>query len=148
MAAQLQAQQVRESLNAHVAFKGHEVRQAYGPVIGWGELQRLLADRSCVRYPCEIVFDAAPLHPGELAHPVPKGAQPEDGFALHVHPFFMTQLDKVPYLVLYQLVLVNYGEFAATGDAEIFGANALGLSTEDYYEAMCGLADQLSGGRM
>ena len=29
-----------------------------------------------------------------------------------VHPFFETQLDHVPALVLYQLVALNYGEFA------------------------------------
>ena len=81
-----------------------------------------------MRYPCEIVFDAAPLQAGEFAHPVAKGDRPEDGFTLYVHPFFMTQLEQVPLLVLYQLVLVNYGAFAAPEDAETFGAAALGLA--------------------
>lgn len=144
MASQLQAQDVRESLNAHVAAKGDEIRHKYGPALGWNELQRILADRSCVRYPCEIVFDAAALQTGEFAHPVPKGDRPEDGFALHVHPFFITQLEQVPLLVLYQLVLVNYGEFATSGDAEAFGAAALGLSRDDYYTRLCGLADQVA----
>ena len=144
MAVQLQAQDARESLNTHVAAKGDEVRQKYGPHIGWAELQRILADRSCVRYPCELVFDASQLQPGEVAHPVPKGDQPEDGFTMHVHPFFMTQLEEVPLLALYQLVLVNYGEFAAPDDAETFGAAALGLSRDDYYTRLCGLADQVA----
>ena len=48
---------------------------------------------------------------------------------MYVHPFFMTQLEQVPLLVLYQLVLVNYGAFAAPEDAETFGAAALGLAT-------------------
>ena len=60
-----------------------------------------------------------------------------------VTPFFMTQLQQVPLLVLYQLVRVNYGEFASPDDAETFGASALGLSKEDYYLALCELADQL-----
>ena len=47
---------------------------------------------------------------------------------MYVHPLFMTQLEKVPLLVLYQLVLVNYGEFASPDDAETFGAAALGLT--------------------
>ena len=144
MAVQLQAQDARESLNTHVAAKGDEARQKYGPHIGWAELQRILADRSCVRYPCELVFDASQLQPGEVAHPVPKGDQPEDGFTMHVHPFFMTQLEEVPLLALYQLVLVNYGEFAAPDDAETFGAAALGLSRDDYYTRLCGLADQVA----
>ena len=43
------------------------------------ELRQILEDRACVRYPCEVVFDAGPLEPGEFAHPVAKGERPEDG---------------------------------------------------------------------
>jgi hypothetical protein len=42
-------------------------------------------------------------------------------------------------------VLVNYGEFASAEDAETFGAAALGLARDDYYQALCGLADQVGG---
>ena len=56
------------------------------------ERQRLMEDRACVRYPCEIVFDSGPLEPGECAHPVAKGDRPEDGFAMYVHPFFLARL--------------------------------------------------------
>ena len=128
MATQLTADDARQSLNAHVAAKGAEIFEKYGPRIGWKELLRILEDRACVRYPCQIVFDAAQLGPGEFAHPVPKSDNPEDDFTMHVHPCFMTQLPYVPYLVLYQLVLVNYGEFASSDDAEIFGAAALGVA--------------------
>jgi hypothetical protein len=96
-----------------------------------------------VRYPCEIVFDAAPLQAGEFAHPVAKSDHPRDGFVIYVHPLFMMQLEQVPLLVLYQLVLVNYGAFASPDDAETFGAAALGLSKDEYYESLCRLADEL-----
>lgn len=137
------AEDGRQSLNAHVAAKGDEIRAKYGPRIGWAELLRILQDRTCVRYPCDIVFDAAPLQPGEFAYPVARGEKPEDGFDLYVHPYFMMQPDRVPYLVLYQLVLVNYGGFASAEDAEIFGACALGLPREEYYETLCALADEI-----
>lgn len=143
MPLQLTADDACQSLNAHVAAKGAELFEKYGPHIGWAELQRILADRSCVRYPCDLAFDAAPLQPGEFAHPVAKGDKPEDGFTMHVHPIFMTQLDQVPLIVLYQLVLVNYGQFASPEDAETFGAQALGLSANDYYTRLCLLADQV-----
>jgi hypothetical protein len=145
MAVQLGSKDVRESLNTHVAAKGAEIFEKYGPHIGWQELLRILADGACVRYPCRIEFDAAPLQPGEFAHPIAVGERPEDGFTMHVHPFFMTQLEQVPLLVLYQLVLVNYGEFAAPDDAETFGAHALGLSSSDYYTRLCLLADKVGG---
>jgi hypothetical protein len=145
MAIQLTAQDARQSLNAHVAAKGAEIRAKYGPTIGWRELLRILEDREVVRYPCEIVFDSGPLQPGEFAHPMARGKRPEDGFVICVHPSFITQMERVPHLVLYQLVLVNYGEFASAEDAETFGAAALGLVRDDYYQALCGLADQVGG---
>ena len=97
----------RQSLNAHVASKADEIRAKYGPHIGWKELLQILADRSCVRYPCEVVFGTAPLESGEFAYPAPKGESPDDGFTIYVHPYFATQLSRVPHLVLYQLVVVN-----------------------------------------
>src|SRR5205809_5107062 len=145
MSKQLTAEDARQSLSAHVAAKGDEIRQKYGPRIGWAELQRILQDRSCVRYPCDIVFDAARLEPGEFAYPLAKGEEPDAGFTIFVHPLFMTQLEQVPHLVLYQLVLVNYGEFASADDAETFGAAALGIAKEEYYDRLCTLADQLGG---
>ncbi|MBI4658848.1 MAG: hypothetical protein HY735_08395 [Verrucomicrobia bacterium] len=144
MSKQLTIDDARQSLNAHVAAKGEEIRAKYGPHIGWNQLQQILGDRAFVRYPCTIVFDAGPLLEGEFAHPVIQGEHPEDGFAIHVHPYFATQSDRVPALVLYQLVLVNYGEFASADDAETFGAAVLGMSKDEYYQAVCGLADEIS----
>jgi hypothetical protein len=142
MSKQLTTEDGRLSLNAHAAAMGLEIREKYGPRIGWTELQRILQDRSCVRYPCEILFDAAGLQTGEFAHPVAKAEQPEAGFTIFVHPLLLLQLERVPPLVLYQLVLINYGDFASADDAETFGANALGLSKEDYYRALCEVADE------
>lgn len=145
MANTLTADDVRQSLTAHVAEKAAEIHAKYGPNLGWEQLQRLLRDRAYVRYPCEIAFEAAPLQPGEFAHPVAQGARPEDGFTIFVHPFFLTRLPVVPSLILYQLVLVNYGEFASADDAETFGAGVLGLTKDEYYTQLCGLADQIGG---
>lgn len=146
MAKQLTADDARQSLTSHVAEKGAEICAKYGPHLGWTKLQLLLQDRACVRYPCEIKFDASSLDPGEFAHPVPKSDAPEDGFTMHVHPVYLLDLARVPYLVLYQLVTVNYGEFAAAEEAEVFGANALGISRDEYYDTLCELADRLGAG--
>ena len=135
----------RKSLGEHAAEKGAEILAKYGPKIGWSQLLRILEDRACVRYPCRLAFEETELQPGEFAYPKPNGARPEDGFTIFVHPLFMTQLDQVPMLVLYHLVLVNYGAFASSEDAEQFGAAALGLTVEDYYRLLCESADQLAG---
>jgi len=143
MSVQLTAEDAKQSLTAHVAAKGEELRKKYGPEIGWKELLQILEDKTFCRYPCKTEFSAEALMPGEFAYPAPAGERPEDGFKIYVHPFFITQLARVPYLVLYHLVAVNYGEFASADDAEIFGANALGLSKDEYYEALCEMADSI-----
>jgi hypothetical protein len=145
MPTQLSTDDFHQSLNGHVAAKGEEIRAQFGPNIGWRELLRILEDRACVRYPCTVTFAAAALQPGEFAHPVQNGENPEDGFVIQVHPIFMTQPEHVPALVLYQLVVVNYGGFASSDDAETFGAAALGLSKDEYYDRLCALADLLDG---
>ncbi len=144
MPKQLTADDARLSLNAHVTAKGAEIRAKYGPLIGWRELGQILEDRTVVRYPCSVEFNSAPLQAGEFALPVARSEKPEDGFTMYVHPLFMTQLQDVPALVLYQLVVVNYGEFASGDDALAFGAAALGLSEDAYYAQLCELADPIS----
>ena len=146
MAITLTADDAKQSLTTHVETKGVEVYSKYGPLLGWGELQRLLADHAYVRYPVKLVFDSAPLLPGEIAHPVQDGERPEEGFTMVVHPIFQLQLDLVPAIVLYQLVAVNYGVFASSDDAETFGAAALGLTRDEYYEMLCAASDQVGGG--
>ena len=146
MATQLTANDAKQSLNAHVAAKGAAVFEQYGPTIGWTQLQAILRDHACVRYPCDLVFDSSRLNPGEFAFPEPKGETPEEGFTLFVHPIYMTQLAMVPFLALYQLVTVNYGEFASADDAETFASSALGLPREEYYRILCDLADELGAG--
>lgn len=144
MPTQLTAEDARQSLTAHVAARGLELHQKYGPTMGWAELLRVLEDRAFCRYSCEIVFDAKPLLPGEFAHPSMKADRPEDGFIMHVHPRFFAQLDRVSWLVLYQLVALNYGEFASSEDAEMFGAAALGLTRDEYYSELCKMADEVT----
>jgi len=137
--------EARQSLNDHVAGKGAEIHAKYGPIIGWNEIERILQDPEVVRYPCTIAFSTDGLEEGEFAYAHPLGETPEEGFVIRVHPLYVTCLSKVPHLVLYHLVAVNYGEFASIDDAETFGSAALGMDKEDYYHAVCQLADQLQG---
>jgi hypothetical protein len=143
MSRQLTAEDARESLESHVADKGFAIYEKYGPHLGWEQLMQLLEDRTLVRYPCEISFDAEGLEEGEFAHPTARGESPEDGFIMYVHPYFATQPERAVALILYQLVLVNYGPFASPNDAETFGACALGIPKDEYYDLLCEAADEL-----
>jgi hypothetical protein len=137
--------EARGAMADHVAFKGAQIREKYGPAIGWAELQRLVADPEFVRYPCQVAFAAERLLPNEPAYAAPVGDRPEDGYIIAIHPYFALDPSRVPYLALYQLVVVNYGPFASSDDAEVFGAAALGLDRETYYETLCALADEMGG---
>lgn len=145
MAIQLTAEDARQSLTGHVEQKGIEVFGKYGPQLGWDRLQLLLEDRAFVRYPCEVVFDATPFQPGEFAHPVQKGRLPEEGFTMFVHPAFEAQRERAVHAILYQLVVVNYGDFASPDEAETFGAASLGLTRDEYYALLCEMSDEVGG---
>ncbi len=80
MESKLTAEDARQSLTDHVAAKGAEIREKYGPRIGWHELLRILEDRTVCRYPCEIVFDAEPLHRGGVRLSKGKGGTPGGRF--------------------------------------------------------------------
>lgn len=144
MATQLTADDARQSLTSHVEAKGIEVLSRHGLLTSPADLERLFEDRTQVRYPCRLAFDAAPLQPGEFAYAEPQGPRPEDGFTIFVHPVFQSEPARVPALVLYQLVAVNYGEFASAHDAETFGAAALGLTRDEYYALLCESADRVA----
>ena len=144
MPRQLTADDARQSLATHVAEKGQQLYMKYGPDISWNKLLALLDDRTLVRYPCEIAFDAQPLQPGEFACAIAKSEQPEDGFTIFVHPFFALELHCVPHMVLYHLVVVNNGDMATAIEAEIFGATALGMLRDEYYSLLCGYADSIA----
>jgi hypothetical protein len=143
MATQLTTEDARQSMEAHAAAKGAEMREKYGPTIGWGQLLKIIADRTLVRYPCDIVFDAGALQEDECAAAEPKGDHPSAGFTIFVHPVIATQPPQAVQLVLYQLVAVNYGPFASADDAEALGSAALGISKDEYYRQLCQIADQL-----
>jgi hypothetical protein len=138
MPKQLTLDDARRSLAGHLADRGAAIHAKYGPRVGWNELHQLLQDKECCRYPVEIVFSDQGLEDGEFAHPFAKSDDPNDGYVMRVHPFFAT--------VLYQLVLVNYGDFASPEDAETFGAAVLGIDREDYHDQLCELADMVSTG--
>jgi hypothetical protein len=146
MARQDKTVTARQCLSAELASIAADIRHQYGPDIGWEEIQTLLRDPHFTPFPCEIRFDSAPLLPGEFGHAVPRGSTREEGFIIYLHPRFASQLSRVSYLVLHQLVLINYGDAATADDAETFGSVALGLSKDAYYRALCDLACQIDGG--
>jgi hypothetical protein len=133
----------RMALRDHVLEKARAARGRHGPVIDHDAILRLLDDREVVRYPVGVRFDAGTLRPGEFAHAEPLGDHPSRGFCLFIHPLFEHRREVWPLLIAYHIPPVNYGEIAGAGDCELFGATLLGLEADEYYRALCTLADSI-----
>jgi len=135
------AEEAQHSLRDHIITKATDARLRRGGLIDKQVMLQLLDDRSVVRYPLGVRFDAEPLQPGEFACLEPLGSHPSDGFCLYIHPTFETVDDLFPLLVAYYIPSVNYGEVASHTEAELFGATLNGIDVEEYYKILCSVAD-------
>lgn len=142
----LTEQDGRTALREHAEAKAREARLGLGLYVDADAIVRVLDDRAVVRYPVGIRFDAEPLEPGEFAWPMPLGDHPSEGFCLFIHPWFESQPQVWPLLIAYHIPSINYGDIVSHDDAECYGAALLGLSPEEYYRALCELADSIPGG--
>jgi len=142
----LTAEDARVALRDHVEEKALAARRRYGGTVDEGAVRRMLEDRSVVRYPTQLRFDAEPLESGEFAHAEPLGRRAVDGFLLFVHPMLEKEPRLLPLAVAYHIVRINYGEIVTHQEAELFGATLLGLDREEYYQALCALADGIPAG--
>jgi hypothetical protein len=133
----------KRALRDHVLERAHIARTKYGPTIDVEAIMRLLDDRTVVRYPVGIRFDATGLRIGEFAYAEPLAEDPKQGFCLFVHPAFEARREILPLLIAYHIPPVNYGDIAEPEDCEAFGAALLGLSVESYYQRLCELADSI-----
>ncbi|MBM4100718.1 MAG: hypothetical protein FJ256_00445 [Phycisphaerae bacterium] len=138
------AEEAQQSLRDHIVAKAMDARLRRGGPMDRGGMMRLLEDRSVVRYPLGVRFDAEPLQPGEFACVESLGEHPSDGFCLFIHPMFENVDDLIPLLIAYYIPSVNYGEVASHVEAELFGATLLGIDVEEYYAILCSVADTVN----
>ncbi|OQX31037.1 MAG: hypothetical protein B0D96_08300 [Candidatus Sedimenticola endophacoides] len=134
---------VHSMVTVHASEKAAEIRARFGPEIDYATVVQLLGDRRYTRYPVEIRFVSEGIEPGMFALTEPASENPDDGYVMNIHPFFEDRPDALPALILYQTVLVNYGDIATANDAEIFGAGVLGMERDDYYDLIVRLTDSL-----
>ncbi len=128
----------------HAEAKAREIRSRYGPDIDHAVLLRILEDRRSIRYPVEIRFTADGIEPGMFGKTEQIAEDPADGYVIYLHEHFRDRPEVLPALVLYQSVLVNYGDLATAYDAEIFGSGVLGMDQDEYYELIVDLTDSIA----
>jgi len=144
MEKKLTAEDGKRALLHHVVEKALDLREKYGNFIDYETLLKILKDHDCVRYPTRLEFNSQPIDEGLFAVTDPVSAEdPSQGYIIYVHEHFKDRLDDVPALVLYHLVVVNYGDVATKEEAELFGATVLGMEKEEYYQLLCHLTDQI-----
>ena len=131
------------ALSGHVLEKALLGRERYGPTIDEGALLRLIQDREIIRFPTYIKYNDEALMDGEFAWARPRGERPKDGYDIVVATMFQDRPDDLVAIVAYHLVRVNYLDVATHKEAELFGAALLGVEIDEYYERLCGLADEL-----
>ena len=134
---------IHSAVSQHATEKAAEIRSRYGPEIDYPAVLRMLEDRRCIRYPVEIRFVVDGIEPGMFGKTDPASKDPADGYVISLHRSFENRSDLLPALILYQSVLVNYGDLATAIDAELFGAGILGLDRDAFYEQIVAVTDAL-----
>lgn len=133
----------RQSLRDHIIERARLARDSWAGCVDRAAIMAMLEDRSVVRYPVGVRFDAGPLRRAEFAVLEPLGDHPRDGFCLSIHPALAGDDELLPLLIAYYIPSVNYGDVAGHTEAELFGSTLLGLDTEAYYRVLCAVADAM-----
>ncbi len=134
---------IHSAVSMHAVERAKEIRSRYGPDIDYPAVLRMLEDRKSIRYPVEIRFVSDSIEHGMFAHTEQLSENPDDGYLISLHSHFQGRPEVLPVLILYQLVLVNYGDLATADDAELFGSGVLGMDRDEYYEQIVALTDDL-----
>jgi len=137
---------VHSAVSQHAIHKAQEIRSLYGADIDYSTVLRMLDDRRCIRYPVEIRFTSEGIEPGLFGKTEQVSDNLDDGYVISLLPQFESRPDVLPALILYQSVLVNYGDLATADDAELFGSEVLGLDRDAYYEQIAELTDSVWSG--
>ncbi|MCU7904256.1 MAG: hypothetical protein KZQ76_00100 [Candidatus Thiodiazotropha sp. (ex Epidulcina cf. delphinae)] len=137
---------IHSAVSTHAIEKAKQIRARYGPVIDYPALLQMLKDRKCIRHPVEIRFVSDGIEPGLFGKTAPVSDNPDDGYVISLHQHFENHPEVLPALILYQSVLVNYGDLATADDAELFASTALDLDREVYYAQIVALTDALWSG--
>ncbi len=140
----LTIEQGRQAFAHHVIERALALREKCGDFLDDEAVQTLLNDRDFVRHPTRLEFDSSKIEPGFFAAVEAVAGSPTNEHVIFLHEHFRGRPRDIANALLYQLVLVNYGDIATREEAELFGAAALGMDQETYYQSLCRLADELS----
>lgn len=131
----------QDSLREHLLAQAVVAHQKHGPLT-YEKLDALLHDPDCLRYPVRLVYEFGEMAMHQFAQPDVDWRNTEQGGkVLYVRPILRDRPDLVVQAVAYMIPLVNYGDIITDNHCVAYGATLLGMMEEEYYRAICQLAD-------
>jgi len=105
-------------------------------------LPALLGDPDCLRFPVRLVYEFGEMAQHQFAQPDVDWRDPESvGRVLYLRPVLRDHPARVVQAVAYMIPVLNYGDVVTDAHCLSYGATLLGLMEEEFYAAICGLAD-------
>jgi hypothetical protein len=130
-----------DSLRDHIAAQAVVAHHKHAPLTFAG-LDALLADPECLRHPTRLVFEFGEMAGHQFADPGPDLRHPEqDGRVLYLRPLLRDRPELALLAVAYMIPVINYGNIVTDEHCVRYGAALLGMMEEEFYDAVCRMAD-------
>jgi len=131
----------QQSLREHLLAQGVVAHEKHSPLSA-DKLYALLHDPDCLRYPVRLVYEFGEMAMHQFAQPdVDWRNREQDGRLLYLRPILNDRPDLVVLAVAYMIPLINYGDIITDEHCVAYGATLLGMMENEFYQAICGLAD-------
>ena len=131
----------QQSLREHLLAQAIVAHQKHGPITA-DKLEALLRDPDCLRHPVRLVFEFGEMAMHQFAQPdVDWRNTEQDGRVLYVRPLLKERPELLPLAVAYMIPLINYGDIITDAHCVAYGATLLGMMEDEYYRAICKLAE-------
>jgi hypothetical protein len=133
----------QDSLREHLLAQAVVAHQKHGPLT-FDKLDALLHDPECLRHPVRLVYEFGEMAMHQFAQPDMDWRNTEqDGRVLYVRPILRDRPDLVLLAVAYMIPQINYGDIITDEHCVAFGATLLGMMEDEFYQAICALADSV-----
>lgn len=131
----------QDSLREHLLAQAVVAHQKHGPLT-LDRLDALLHDPECLRYPVRLVYEFGEMAMHQFAQPDVDWRNTEQGGkVLYLRPILRDRPELVILAVAYMIPPINYGDIITDAHCVAYGATLLGMMEEEFYQAVCGLAD-------
>lgn len=131
-----------DSLLLRLREQGQEAREKHGS-LSPSNLETILSDTECVRHPTRLVLEFGEMAMHQFAHP-DIDVRDDSGLSrvIYMRPILGKRPDLIALAVSYMIPVINYGN-KMIGDehCQVYGAALMGMTEDEYYEAICSLAD-------